>query len=194
MPENTKTYEVDGLELEFAPNGSPFKGLLTVVLPEGTFTSDVELAKLRSRGAWDGEASELYGADAARLKRALNEICTLRAEEVAAVEEGAAEEAADAPPVADEAVGELVGRPGVLERYAEDAARIHGVVGERAVVKLQTLVAMGAQLASYPNGKPAGANLVITAEAGRGKNHFCDAVASLLPEGFYVRRAAGSRC
>jgi hypothetical protein len=52
------------------------------------------------------------------------------------------------------------------------------------VLKLQTLVAVGAQLAPYPNGKPAGANLVITAEAGRGKNHVCDAVASLLPEGF----------
>lgn len=51
-------------------------------------------------------------------------------------------------------------------------------------MKLQTLVALGAQLAPYPNGKPAGANLIITAEPGRGKNHVCDAVASLLPGGF----------
>ena len=49
------------------------------------------------------------------------------------------------------------------------------------MLKLQTLVALGAQLAPYPNGKPAGANLIITAEPGRGKNHVCDAVASLLP-------------
>jgi hypothetical protein len=88
------------------------------------------------------------------------------------------------PPVNPEEVEQLVGRPGVLDRYVEDAARIHEVVGERPVLKLQTLVALGAQLAPYPNGKPAGANLIITAEPGRGKNHVCDAVASLLPEGF----------
>lgn len=52
------------------------------------------------------------------------------------------------------------------------------------MLKLQTLVAVGGQLAPYPNAKPAGANLIITAEPGRGKNHICDAVGFLLPEGF----------
>jgi hypothetical protein len=46
------------------------------------------------------------------------------------------------------------------------------------------LVAVGTQLAPYPNGKPSGANLIVTAEPGRGKNHVCDVVAFLLPEGF----------
>ena len=99
-------------------------------------------------------------------------------------EEYADDSRSDGEKVADERVEELVGSPGVLDRYVEDAARIHGVVGERPVLKLQTLVAVGAQLAPYPNGKPAGANLVVTAEAGRGKTHVCDAVASPLPEGF----------
>jgi hypothetical protein len=77
-----------------------------------------------------------------------------------------------------------VGLIGVLDRYVEDAAAIRGAVGERPVLKLQTLIAFGAQLSPYPNGKPAGANFIITAEAGRGKNHVCDAVAAPLPEEF----------
>ncbi len=182
----TKAYEVDGLEFEFSPNGSPFEGLLVVTWPDGTFGATVDLTKLRSRAMWAGGMSELYEADVARLKRALNELCTLRTEEVAAAAEGkeTTADAPDAPPVADEWIAELVGYPGVLDRYVEDAAGMHGVVGERPVLKLQTLVALGAQLAPYPNGKPAGANLIITAEPGRGKNHVCDAAASLLPEGF----------
>ncbi len=182
----TKIYEVDGLAFEFTPNGSPFEGLLMVSWPEGTFSSGLNLTKLRSRAMWAKEMAELYGEDVARLKRALNELCTLRTEEVAAASEGseAPEEEPDASPVADDEVDELVGRPSVLDRYVEDVAHMHGVIGERPVLKLQTLVAVGAQLAPYPNGKPAGANLIITAEPGRGKNHVCDAVASLLPEGF----------
>ena len=80
----------------------------------------------------------------------------------------------------------LVTCPGVLDRFIEAVARIHGVVGDRDPLRLQTLVALGAQLALYPNGKLAGANLIITAEPGRGKNYVCDAVASLLPERFYL--------
>ncbi len=86
--------------------------------------------------------------------------------------------------VDDEQVENLISSPGVLERYVEDVARIHGVVKDRAVLRLQTLVALGAQLEPLPNGKPAGANLILIAEAGRGKNYVCDAVANGLPEGF----------
>jgi hypothetical protein len=186
---DTKAYEVDGLTFEFTPKGSPFKGLLAATLTEDdAFSADVNLSNIRSRGAWAAEASGLYGADIPRLKRALNELSTLRAEEVAAAEAKAEEEATGTPDedeaVEDERVDELVGSPGVLGRYVEQAAEIHAVVRERPVLKLQTLVAVGAQLAPYPNGKPAGTNLIITAEPGRGKNHVCDAVAALLPEAF----------
>jgi hypothetical protein len=53
-------------------------------------------------------------------------------------------------------------------------------------LKLLTLGAFGAQLAPLPNGKPIGANVVLIATWGRGKNHLCDAVAALLPEDFYL--------
>ena len=181
-----KTYKVEGIEFEFTPNGSPFEGVLVAALPEGAFSSHLNLQKLGSRAIWAKEMTELYGGDVALLKRALNELCTLRTEEVAAAAEEAesVEEGQATPSVSDEHIGVLVGRPGALGRYVEDAATIHGVVGERTVLKLQALVAFGAQLAPYPNGKPAGANLIITAEAGRGKNHVCDAVAAPLPEEF----------
>jgi hypothetical protein len=97
-----------------------------------------------------------------------------------------AEEVPQEPGVGPEMVEGLVGRPGVLERYSRDAARIHGVVGESQHLKLLTLNALGAQLAPLPNGRPAGANLVLTAEAGRGKNHLADAVSGLLPDDFYI--------
>ena len=88
--------------------------------------------------------------------------------------------------VSEEEIARLVGRPGVLDRYVEDAGRIHGVVGERDHLKLVALVAAGAQLAPLSNGRPVGANLIITAEPGRGKNYILDAVSSLLPEESYM--------
>jgi len=180
-----KVYEVEGLEFEFSPDGSPFAGLLTVTGPEGTFGSKVDLTKLGSRAIWAKEAAELYGMDVLWLKRSLNELCTLRIGEVAAAEEAEHEEVeSESEPLSEEAE-ELVARPGVLNRYVEDVARIHGVVKDRNPLRLQTLVTVGAQLTPLPNGKPAGANLMLTAQTGRGKNYICDAVAVALPEEFY---------
>ncbi len=71
--------------------------------------------------------------------------------------------------------------PGVLERYVNDAARAHGVVGDMEVMKIILLVAVGAQLELLPNGKPLGSNIMLLGEAGRGKNYIVDAVADLLP-------------
>ena len=66
-------------------------------------------------------------------------------------------------------------------RLVDEAARIHGVVGETAPLKLLALNALGAQLEPLPNGKPMGANVVLIAGWSRGKNFLCDAVAALLP-------------
>jgi hypothetical protein len=88
-------------------------------------------------------------------------------------------------PIPEEADA-LVSAPGVLDRYVEDVARIRGVVKDRGALKLQTLVAGSAQLAPLPGGRPAGTNLILTAEAGRGKNYICDAVATGLPESFFL--------
>src|SRR5215216_4549065 len=101
-------------------------------------------------------------------------------------EEEPAEAEPQEPEPTPQEVEEIVGRPGVLERFVEEAASIQGVVGERDILKLLTLHALGAQLGALPNGRPAGSNVVLTAEAGRGKNYLADAIAAPLPEEFYT--------
>ncbi len=186
-PAETKLYEVEGLSFEFSPNGSPLSGVLAVTEDAlGTYTADVSLTKSRSRQSYARDAAEDYGFDAGALRHALNEICNLRIEEVAraAQSEDTEEEDLESETLSEEA-DTLISTPGVLSRYVEDVARIRGVVGDREPLKLQTLVAVGAQLAPLPSGRPPGANLILTAEAGRGKNYVCDAVATALPEEFY---------
>jgi hypothetical protein len=181
-----KTYEVEGLTFEFSPNGSPLTGVLAVTEVDlGTYTAEVSLEKGSSRRSYAKEASELYSFDVDRLKRALNEICTLRTDEVRrAAESEDVHEVHQEPETLSHEADALVSSPGVLSRYVEDVARIRGVVGDREPLRLQTLVAFGAQLAPLPSGRPAGANLILTAEAGRGKNYICDAVTTALPEEF----------
>jgi DNA primase len=76
--------------------------------------------------------------------------------------------------------------PGVLERLRKDAAEIHNVKRDEKALDLALLVALGAQLTPLPNGRPLGASMLLTADAGRGKNHIVDAAVTLLPEEFYV--------
>ena len=183
-----KTYQAEGLTFEFSPNGSPLTGVLAATGEAGTYTAEVNLTKAGSRKIYASEASELYGFDTNTLKRALNEICTLRIEEVAAAraEQEAEADADIEPEILSEEAEALISFPGVLSRYVEDVARIRGVVRDRDALRLQSLVAFGAQLAPLPSGRPAGANLILTAEAGRGKNYICDAVATALPDEFYL--------
>lgn len=127
--EATKNYKVDGLMFEFTPNGSSFKGLLTVVLAEDdAFSADVNLTNIRSRGVWAGEGSEHSGVDVACLKGALNHICTKRAEEVARAGEQAEQEAgtgAEGPPPPPGGAELLEELAGFIRRYvalSEDQA------------------------------------------------------------------------
>jgi len=85
-------------------------------------------------------------------------------------------------------------KPGVLDRYVRDATGARGVVGEadKEVVKVITLVAIGAQLAPLPNGKPIGGSIMLTGPAGRGKNYLSDAAVELLPEQWYLSFEAAS--
>jgi DNA primase len=87
---------------------------------------------------------------------------------------------------ASDEIAEIFGKPGVLERFREDAAEMHGVVGDENALKLVALVAFGAQLKPLPNGRPLGPSVLLTAPPGRGKNHLVDSVVRLLPEEFYV--------
>jgi hypothetical protein len=185
---NVKSYEAEGFYFEFSPNGSPHVGTLrsTDGAERGPYEAELDLKRAGSRKGYARDAEELYGFDASRLKRALNEVCTLRTEEVAKAAEGADDEGTrHDPQILSEEADALISSPGVLARYVEDVARIRGVVGDREPLRLQTLVAIGAQLAPLPNGRPAGANLILTAEAGRGKNYISDAATTALPEDFF---------
>jgi DNA primase len=75
--------------------------------------------------------------------------------------------------------------PGVLERLRNAAAKVHHVERDERALEMAILIALGAQLAPLPNGRPSGASALLTAEAGRGKNHLADAAVELLPEEFY---------
>jgi len=182
-----KMYKAEGFTFEFLPQGAPHKGVLSITDDDhGTYSAEIGLTKLHSRNAYANQAGELYKMDTTKLKRALNELCTLRLEEVAAaVQAGEGVEPSQPEPLSDEAE-RLVASPGVLDCYVEDVAGIQSVVKDREALKVQTLVAVGAQLAPLPNGKPAGANLILIAEPGRGKNYICDAVAVALPEEFHL--------
>jgi DNA-binding MarR family transcriptional regulator len=148
------------------------------------------LLKLEDEGEREAalkDATNELGLTSKTLSKALNSI-----KQAGIGEDRAQEEEREEPGPPPEGSEELVSYTGVLDRYVEDVSAIHGVVGERPVLKLQTLVALGAQLAPYTNGKPTGANLIITAEPGRGKNHVCDAVAGALPEEFCLRFESAS--
>jgi DNA primase len=86
---------------------------------------------------------------------------------------------------AQEEIDERLAKPGVLGRLRETAARMHNVRRDEKALELALLVALGAQLEPLPNGRPLGASILITAQAGRGKNHIVDAAVKPLPEEFY---------
>jgi DNA primase len=75
--------------------------------------------------------------------------------------------------------------PGVLGRLRDAASKVHHVERDERPLEMALLVALGAQLAPLPNGRPSGASALLTADAGRGKNHLADAAVELLPEEFY---------
>ncbi len=75
--------------------------------------------------------------------------------------------------------------PSVLARLRDTAARMHDVRRDEKALELALLVALGAQLEPLPNGRPLGASMLMTAQAGRGKNHIVDAAVKPLPEEFY---------
>ncbi|HSK84970.1 MAG TPA: toprim domain-containing protein [Rubrobacter sp.] len=75
--------------------------------------------------------------------------------------------------------------PGVLDRLRDTAAAMHNVYGDKEPLELALLVALGAQLEPLSNGRPLGVSILLTAQAGRGKNHIVDAAVKPLPEEFY---------
>jgi hypothetical protein len=187
----TKNYEVGQLRFAFTRQGDPFEGRLRAMAAElAPYTAEEKLASSISRNRYAKGAAEDCRMDHKDLKRALNALCSLREEEVQAARETererTAERSEEKPEASDEEIEALIESTGVLKRLVDEATRIHGVVGETAPLKLLALNAFGAQLAPLPKGKPMGANVVLIAQWGRGKNHLCDAVAALLPEDFFL--------
>jgi hypothetical protein len=60
-------------------------------------------------------------------------------------------------------------KPGVLKRFREDAAEMHGVVGDEKALEFVALVVLGAQLKPLPNERPIGPSALLSAPAGREK-------------------------
>jgi DNA primase len=85
---------------------------------------------------------------------------------------------------AQDEIDELL-ESGVLKRFREDAAEMHGVVGDEKALEFVALVVLGAQLKPLPNERPIGPSALLSAPAGRGKNYLTDAVLRPLPEEFY---------
>ncbi len=82
---SVKFYEAEGFYFEFSPNGSPYVGTLrtTDEAQSGPYEAEVDLQKAGNREKYAKKAAELYDMDTTSLERALNEVCTLRSEEVA---------------------------------------------------------------------------------------------------------------
>jgi hypothetical protein len=183
-----KHYEFGDFRLEFAPERDPLTGMLVTRFPElEPFTDKVTLSSSRSRNAYAKQAEDTCGIDGKDLKLTLNSLCSKRQEEVAAAKEAEKDQQQDPQEesVPEEKINQRIGEPGVLDRLVKDMGNFSRVVREREALKLLTLVSLSAQLDLLPNGKPIGANNILTAEPGRGKNYLCDAVARVLPEEFY---------
>ena len=154
-------------------------------------------ARVTSEGAREAAlgiiASQLQGVNVAWLKKALgeelerveNEGFTQLIAEQAREQERQREEYRKRVEEAQDDIDALFG-PGVLERLRKDAAEIHNVRRDERALDLALLVALGAQLTPLPNGRPLGASMLLTADAGRGKNHIVDAAVTPLPEEFYL--------
>ncbi len=145
------------------------------------------LTSSRSRNAYAKQDEQTCGISEKNLQAILNSLCAKRQEEVVAAqttEENPEEDDSDEE-VAEEEINRRIGEPGVLDRLVDDMGIFSRVVREKNMLKLLALVSLSAQLDLLPNGKPIGANIIITAGPGRGKNYLCDAVANVLPESFY---------
>jgi hypothetical protein len=187
--QEVKIYELDGVRFRFIPERNPMEGILSVQFPElEPYTSHLSLAKTRSQKQYATKAAEHSGIDSELLERLLADLCSTRFEEIEAAMASEDEETFSQEnilEVGEEEIDALVGKPGVLERILDAAATYSKVVEERYLMGLLFLVFLSTQLELLPSGKPLGANCILSAPPGRGKNYLCDAVARVLPEEFY---------
>ena len=195
MTREVKIYEVDDFRFRFRPDGDPMVGVLATEYPEhAPYAAHVSLAKLRSRREYARDAAQHSGLDGEAVERSVADLCSRRFEEIeAAMEVGEDEDPPESSAEIPQAeIDALVGEPGVLERITDAAATYSKVAGEEYLLGLLFLVFASAQLELLPSGKPLGANLILSAPPGRGKNYLADAVARVLPPEFYYTFEASS--
>src|SRR5215212_1539558 len=121
-------------------------------------------------------------AEEERIMREMMQAVTQKAEADA---ERRAQEHQDEVASAQAQIITLVAVPWGIGRLRDTAARMHNVRRDEKALELSLLVALGAQLEPLGNGRPLGASMLITAQAGRGKNHIVDAAVKPLPPEFY---------
>jgi hypothetical protein len=186
-------YKAGGFEFEFAPSANvPTKGDLTTFVGDARVDAEIDLKKPAKLSDYIAYARELYPEvfeDELSLKRALNELCghvkdAVRIAEAKKAEEADEDQNEEQDTIVDDgAIEELLGKPGVLDRYVEAMAEVGAVHEDRPYMRTVTLGALSAQLALSLD-RPLGTNVVLTGESGRGKNYVPDAVAKGLPEDF----------
>jgi len=155
--------------------------LLARISPDGLqdATADIVAEKAELKKSWLNRAikdeKERVGAEnmAAMVREAEQERERQRQEYQTHIEE------------AQDEIDKLISVLGVLGRLRDTAAAMHNAYGDKEPLELALLVALGAQLEPLPNGRPLGASILLTAQAGRGKNHIVDAAVKPLPEEFY---------
>ncbi len=141
--------------------------------------ADILVSKAKLKKSWLNKAIK---AERERLQGELMDALIEKAQEEAERRRTEHRERVDE---AQTEIDALTARPGVLERLRNAAATMHNVRRDEKALELALLVALGAQLEPLPNGRPLGASMLVTAQAGRGKNHIVDAAVKPLPEEFY---------
>lgn len=172
--------ELEGVREQLAYATENIVPLLARITPEGMrdATADIVADKTKLKKSWLNKA--LKDED----ERRQGEIAMALALAAEQEQEARREEHRSRVEEVQDEIDELFA-PGVLERLRNIAAKMHHVYGDQEPLELALLVALGAQLDPLPNGRPLGASTLLTAEAGRGKNHIVDAAVKPLPEEFY---------
>jgi DNA primase len=156
--------------------------LLTRITPEVMQDATVDIVVDQVKGLKKSWVNKAIKAEEERIMREMMRAGMQKAE--ADAERRAREHQEEVASAQDE-INALLAVPGVLGRLRDTAARMHNVRRDEKALELSLLVALGAQLEPLGDGRPLGASMLITAQAGRGKNHIVDAAVKPLPSEFY---------
>src|SRR5829696_85720 len=142
--------------------------LLTRITPEVMRDATADIVADRVDGFKKSWVNKAIKAEEERIMREMMQAGMQKAEADA---ERRAQEHQEEVASAQDEIDALLAVPGVLGRLRDTAARMHNVRRDEKALELSLLVAIGAQLEPLGDGRPLGASMLITAQAGRGKDH-----------------------